>query len=595
MHLAFFPQQQMHTVAALFLLSGSLVRAAVHEVWWNITYAQANPDGLKERRVIGVNGTWPPPPIEVTRGDTLKVHALNGLDVPTSLHHHGMFFRNQSYFDGAVSITQCGIPPGDEFIYEFPITEQYGTYWVHAHSSGQYVDGLRAPFIIHNTPEVHKYDDEYTVILGDWYHEEHTVLNSQFMSKWNPGGAEPVPKSSIMYFSHNGTYLPNFNAEASINFAPGKTYRLRIVNTSALAMFYFWIDGHEMRIIEADGTDLEPVTAKMLAITVAQRYSVLVTARNTTDYNWAIHANMDEEMFDFVPADLQLNQTSTIVYNSSAPLNEPSVVDAYENSVDDTELRPYTPQTVGTPYRSVELGVFFDTFDNGVNRAAFNNVTWNPPVTPSLFSQLSMGKDAENVHIYGPNTDVLEFNKTFEFTVINWDAGKHPFHLHGHKFAIVHKSWDVASNDPTLNPPRTENHPNPLWRDTVQIPPGGSVTMRFLTDNPGTWFFHCHVEWHLEAGLAYTFLEAPTLAQELVHPPQFMYDHCAKLGVPYTGNAAGRNSTTDLRGLNVGPYPQRLGWTPKAIGAMFACVFSAVCGGLTIVWYALVGGQVPAA
>lgn len=53
-------------------------------------------------------------------------------------------------------------------------------------------------------------------------------------------------------------------------------------------------------------------------------------------------------------------------------------------------------------------------------------VTWNPPVVPSLFSQLSMGPDAENVAIYGPNADVLEYNKVFQLTVINWDAGKHP-------------------------------------------------------------------------------------------------------------------------------------------------------------------------
>jgi hypothetical protein len=34
--------------------------AGVKEVWWNLTYvSNANPDGLQERRVIGVNGTWP--------------------------------------------------------------------------------------------------------------------------------------------------------------------------------------------------------------------------------------------------------------------------------------------------------------------------------------------------------------------------------------------------------------------------------------------------------------------------------------------------------------------------------------------------------
>lgn len=54
-------------------------------------------------------------------------------------------------------------------------------------------------------------------------------------------------------------------------------------------------------------------------------------------------------------------------------MQEPSLVDAYENTVDDTELAPFTAVPIGTPYKSLELGVFFDTFDNGVNRAAFNN------------------------------------------------------------------------------------------------------------------------------------------------------------------------------------------------------------------------------
>lgn len=73
-------------------------------------------------------------------------------------------------------------------------------------------------------------------------------------------------------------------------------------------MFYFWIDGHEMRLIEADGTDLEETPTNMIALTVAQRYSVLVTARNDTTNNWAIHADMDSEMFDVVPEDLILSK-----------------------------------------------------------------------------------------------------------------------------------------------------------------------------------------------------------------------------------------------------------------------------------------------
>jgi iron transport multicopper oxidase len=108
-----------------------------------------------------------------------------------------------------------------------------------------------------------------SVVLGDWYHQEHDVLLKDFISVKNPGGAEPVPDSALIYFVHGNetTYLPpiegtqstgptnavGFNENATLPLEPGKTYRLRVINASAFAMFFFWIDGHEMRIIEVDG------------------------------------------------------------------------------------------------------------------------------------------------------------------------------------------------------------------------------------------------------------------------------------------------------------------------------------------------------
>ncbi|THH08995.1 hypothetical protein EW146_g8814 [Bondarzewia mesenterica] len=124
----------LHSV--LSLLCEHLMGSA--QLWWNITYVEnANPDGLFERTVIGVNDTWLPPPIDVTTNDTLIVHAYNALDIPTSLHHHGMFFNSTSWMDGAVGVSQCGIPSGETFDYVVPVNTsgQWGTYWVHAHTS----------------------------------------------------------------------------------------------------------------------------------------------------------------------------------------------------------------------------------------------------------------------------------------------------------------------------------------------------------------------------------------------------------------------------------------------------------------------------
>jgi iron transport multicopper oxidase len=44
---------------AVFALASTVAQAAVVTYNWNITYVNANPDGLFERRVIGVNGQFP--------------------------------------------------------------------------------------------------------------------------------------------------------------------------------------------------------------------------------------------------------------------------------------------------------------------------------------------------------------------------------------------------------------------------------------------------------------------------------------------------------------------------------------------------------
>ena len=75
-------------------------------------------------------------------------------------------------------------------------------------------------------------------------------------------------------------------------------------------MNYFWIDGHEMRVIEADGTDIEEFPVDHLTLSVAQRYSVLVTARNDTNSHFLIHAMFDETMFDTVPDGLVVSEST---------------------------------------------------------------------------------------------------------------------------------------------------------------------------------------------------------------------------------------------------------------------------------------------
>ncbi|KAF7966093.1 hypothetical protein HWV62_40182 [Athelia sp. TMB] len=582
--------------------------AGVQEIWWNLTYVEdANPDGLFPRRVIGVNGTWPPPPIDISTNDSLVVHATNSLDQPATLHHHGMFFNSTSWMDGAMGVSQCGIPPGQAFDYVVPINAsgQWGTYWVHAHSNGQYVDGLRAPVAIHPPAEHYAYDEEFTVVLGDWYHDEHAVLLNQFVNIANPGGAEPVPDAALIYFAQNGAYLApiagsapggptratGFNANATLPFAPGKTYRLRIVNTSAFAAFYFWIEGHGMTLIEVDGTDIQESPIDVLSITVAQRYSVLVTARNDTANNWAVHANMDTTMFDTVPDSLEPNVTASITYDPSAPLFGVDGTTLVYEDVDDLALVPI--QVIAQPpaTMTIELEVSFDTMNDGTNHAMFNGVTYNAPLVPAVLSALTLGANATAAGAYGPLSFVVDHLDVVDVVIKNGDAGKHPFHLHGHKPQLVGRALNYTSDDPALNPPIVEGQANPMRRDTVQIPSLNSATLRFVADNPGVWFLHCHIEWHLEVGLAIQLVEAPLLAQARNTLPPALPEQCRALGLPASGNAAGHASPTDLAGWRLGPYQQIIGWQTKGILAMTGCVLTAVLGMLTVLWYSL-GGHI---
>ncbi|ORY31018.1 Cupredoxin [Naematelia encephala] len=586
-------------VVVVVIVLALTVQAAVVDQYWNITYAQANPAGLKERRVIGVNNTWPPPPITLTQGDLLRLHVTNGLgdpDIGTAIHVHGMFFNGTSYYDGAVGITQCSIPDGREMIYEIDSGLQTGTFWIHGHYLGQYVDGLRSPVIILPNNDTGRndnviWDDEYTLLVSDWYNDEHRELLDYFLSWKNPTGAEPVPDAAAIYVMHDGKYSPSAEAvrdgtatndQASMLFQPGKTYKIRIINMSALAMFHIKLDGHEMSIIESDGVELEPYPVDVLEIAVAQRYSVSVKAREQGGQNWAMAVMQDPDMYDFLPDDLVLNNTVQIIYDESAPLAEAIEVEEWPD-LDDSCFVPVLKMEMAPADIEYRLDVWFDTYDDGSNRGTFNNITFQEPKTPSIFTALTMGNDSFLPQVYGAQTNAFAYPHmaNIELTVYNWDDGFHPFHFHGHEFQLVKKSFDVTEDDSLPD----EVQLNPSRRDTVTIPPRGKVVLRWRADNPGAWFFHCHVDWHLSSGLAAVFIEAPEKLQENTIIPSVLYDQCKYWDLPTSGNVVGKDSTTDFKGQPWGPFPLKTGWNKGSSIAMSLCIFSALVGCAGIIWY----------
>ncbi|OWZ32979.1 ferro-O2-oxidoreductase [Cryptococcus neoformans c45] len=598
----------MTRILALFAtvpLLAQAVSAATVEHWWNISYAVANPDGLFERRVIGVNGSWPPPPLLVTQGDTILIHAYNGLNDPnigTALHTHGISFNGSNYYDGAVGITQCSIPMGETLDYVIDTNLQAGTFWMHGHYLGQYIDGLRSPLVIEPQNATGRsddltWDDDYTLVVSDWYHRQHLdLLTNDFLTWENPTGAEPVPDSAVIYLVKDGRYYPSAEDVAngaavsdnlSIPFEAGKKYKIRVINMSALAMFYIALDQHNINVIEVDGVEIEPYSVDALPLSVAQRYSILVEAKNETDRNYAMTVMQDVGMYDYLPDELVLNNTIQISYSSSSPPADEVIYPEGFTDIDDTTLTPLLQSAMAPADIEYTLHVNFDTYDDGTNRGNFNNVTFQEPPTASIFTALTMGNASFLPFVYGAQTNAFTYPHmaNIQLTVYNWDAGSHPFHFHGHEFQVVQKSFDVTDEEDKGNGEIVEGQENPMRRDTITIPATGKVVLRWRADNPGAWFFHCHIDWHLSSGLAAVFIEAPEKFQENTVVPQTIVDHCKYWGLPTSGNVVGLNSTTDFDGQPWGPFPLVIGWTPSALISIFFCVTTAFIGIATVLWY----------
>ncbi|KAJ6036778.1 Iron transport multicopper oxidase fetC [Penicillium herquei] len=569
-----------HIVALFLAFQSAQAKTVTYD--FNVTWVMANPDGLFERKVVGINGQWPLPTIEVDQGDRLVVNMYNGLgDKSSSIHFHGMFQNGTNDMDGPSMVTQCPVAPGSSITYNFTV-EQHGTYWYHCHTDYCYPDGYRAPLIVQdNSSYFHDmYHGEHVVSLSDWYHKLLQEEATEFISRKNPTGAEPIPQS----FLFNDTTLGS-----NLSVEPGKTYLLRLVNIGAFVAQYFYIEDHSFQIVEIDGVYTEPTEASILYIAVAQRYSVLVTMKNSTEKNYPIVTIADSQLLDTIPSDLKLNSTNWLEYNASAPHPQANITVASCTDLDpydDMNLVPYDRMALlPDPDLTIELTVYMEDLDNGADYALLNNISYTAPKVPTLYTVLSAGDLATNSLVYGEFTHsmILEHNQVVEIILNNGDGGSHPFHLHGHQFQVINRApsygkhfYDYADGDPVAYDP--SNHTAfpeyPARRDTFVLPPQGYFVIRFVADNPGVWIFHCHIDWHLMQGLAMVLIEAPLQIQESVTIPENHYDVCKAAGVGYEGNAAGNTEDyLDLTGQNtqVGWLPA--GFTTKGIVAMvFSCI-----------------------
>ncbi|KAL2129208.1 hypothetical protein VTI74DRAFT_8087 [Chaetomium olivicolor] len=483
------------------------------------------PDGY-EREVLLVNGAFPGPLIEANWGDWIVVDVHNNISSPedgTAIHWHGFLQHQTPWEDGAPGISQCPIPPGGSYRYEF-LASLYGSSWYHAHYSAQYSGGVLGPIVIHG-PAQAQYDiDLGPILLSDWYHKEYFDIIKEMLA---PNGSPRVLSDNNlingkMHFDCS-TVAPNDTTPCHNNaglskfkFQTGRTHRLRLINTGADGVQRFSIDEHTLTVIAEDFVPVKPYNTSVVTLGVGQRTDVLVTANAgpPTSSFW-----MRSNLTSCSPA-RQPNAVAVVYYDQADTSSAPSsrawdIPDP--GTCDNEDLRitePLYPIPLPEP-------TFTQAMDIEVFKNASNVTLWK-------FNGVSMRTDYNNPVIllanegnftYPREWNVVNYysNSSIRIIVNNKGPSAHPMHLHGHNFYILHEGpgeWDGTIVRPS----------NPHRRDVQLVRGNGHLVIQF-DGAPGIWAFHCHIAWHASGGFLASLIVEPGEV-EAMHIPGDVEQNC---------------------------------------------------------------------
>ncbi|XP_015896886.2 laccase-17-like [Ziziphus jujuba] len=521
------------------------------------------------KSIVTVNGKFPGPRIIAREGDRLLIKVVNQVQNNITLHWHGIRQLRSGWADGPAYITQCPIQTGQSYVYNYTITGQRGTLFWHAHISWLRAT-LYGPIVIlpkkrvpYPFPQPFK---EVLIIFGEWWKADtETVINQAMQT----GSAPNVSDA----YTINGLPGPLYNCSAKDTFKlkvkAGKTYLLRLINAALNDELFFSIANHTLTVVEADAVYVKPFKTQTVLITPGQTTNVLLkTKSKTPNATFLIAARpyvSGPAAFDNSTTTglLEYEKTSVTSNNNKKlpllkpvlpKLNDTSFSFKYNQkirSLANSKFPANVPQTVDKNFFfTVGLGTTSCLTNQncpGPNNtrlvASINNVSFVQPNIALLqahflkrskgvfttdfptnppFKFNYTGTPPNNTLVSnGTKVAALPFNATVELVLQDTSiigAESHPLHLHGFNFFVV--GMGFGNFDPKQDPTKY-NLFDPAERNTIGVPSGGWVALRFRADNPGVWFMHCHLEVHTSWGLkmAWVVLDGKKANQKLLPPP----------------------------------------------------------------------------
>lgn len=533
----------------------------------------------KKVKAIAINGSIPAPTLHFTEGDTAVIRVHNKMHHETSIHWHGLLLPNEQ--DGVPYLTTAPIKGMSTHTYKFPI-KQSGTYWYHSHTMLQEQIGMYGAFIIHKKQEPEL--PEYTMLLSDWTdanpHEIERSLHkandwyaikkgatqnyaeaigkghflTKFTNEWKRMHAMDVSDVYYERFFVNGK-----QEDHAPQFKPGEKVRVRIINGSAST--YFWLNyaGGKITVVASDGMDVQPVAVDRFIVGVSETYDVIVTIPDK------------DTAFELVAtAEDRTGQASLWLGNGVKQLQQPLPKLKYFEGM----KMMNDMMTVGGNMKDMGMNMSLQQMDM--------NTVMYPEITGKEKDKNTAGMVMEgHQHQETGNTDIVTLNyamlkspvKTnlpdgpvrtlhFELTgnmnryvwtlnnktisesdkvlikkgenirivVTNNSMMRHPMHLHGHFFRILNGQGDYA----------------PL-KNVLDIMPMETDTIEFhASEEYGDWYFHCHILYHMMAGMGRIFtyensppnpqIPDPEMALKMVYNDDRRYYFSAEVGLESNGS-----------------------------------------------------------
>lgn len=486
----------------------------------------------KQRHAIAINGQIPAPILEFTEGDTAIIRVHNLMRMETSVHWHGILLPNRE--DGVPYLTTSPVEAGKTYTFTFPLI-QSGTYWYHSHTMLQEQSGLYGSIVIHPAqPEPDL--KEYVMLLSDWTDENpHQVLRylkrggewyaikkgalqsygeaiaagylkDKLKQEWKRMPAMDVSDVYYNKFLLNGQEK-NYFKEAK----PGEVIRLRIINGSASSYFTLQYANSYMRIMAADGINVTPTSVNKLEIAVAETYDVLITVPengsaelratswDVTGYSSAYFGNGPIINAPEIP---KLNYFKMVREMGSMNMNEMNMSNMNMGNMQNMN-------TMKTEKDSMPLKMDMNNMEgmtmagtDGMNMdipGEFNYNTLRALHPTTLDSTLPLreiklsltGNMLRYVWSFVFKTlsvadkILIRKGERVRFVLTNNTMMRHPLHLHGHFFRFINAQGDYS----------------PL-KHTFDIKPMETVTIEFDANEQQDWFFHCHILYHMMAGMA---------------------------------------------------------------------------------------------